>query len=60
MEQGIKKGGLRHPEDSKLHLGIALLLSGDKTRAVQVLRSVQGNDGVADIAHLWAVHAGKS
>jgi len=60
MEQGIKKGGLRHPEDSKLHLGIALLLSGDKARAVQVLRSVQGNDGVADIAHLWAVHAGKS
>jgi tetratricopeptide (TPR) repeat protein len=60
MEQGIKKGGLRHPEDSKLHLGIALLLSGDKGRAVQVLRSVQGNDGVADIAHLWAVHAGKA
>ena len=60
MEQGIKKGGLRHPEDSKLHLGIALLLSGDKARAVQVLRSVQGSDGVADIAHLWAVHAGKA
>jgi tetratricopeptide (TPR) repeat protein len=60
MDQGIKKGGLRHPEDSKLHLGIALLLAGDKARAVQVLRSVQGNDGVSDIAHLWAVHAGKS
>jgi len=59
MEQGIKKGGLRHTEDSKLHFGIALLLAGDKARAVQVLRSVQGNDGVADIAHLWAVHAGK-
>ena len=60
MEQGIKKGGLRHPEDSKLHLGIALLLSGDKAHAVQVLRTVQGNDGVADIAHLWAVHGARA
>ncbi len=60
MDQGLKKGGLRHPEDSKLHYGIALYLAGDKARAVQVLRSVQGNDGVADIAHLWAVHAGKA
>jgi tetratricopeptide (TPR) repeat protein len=60
MEQGIKKGGLRHAEDSKLHLGIALFLAGDKAKAVQVLRSVQGNDGVADIAHLWAVHVGKA
>jgi len=59
MEQGIKKGGLRHPEDAKLHHGIALLLAGEKARAVQVLRSVQGNDGAADLAHLWAVHAGK-
>lgn len=59
MDQGLKKGGLRHPEDSKLHYGIALYLAGDKARAIQVLRSVQGNDGVADIAHLWAVHAAK-
>ena len=60
MEQGVKKGGLRHPEDSKLHLGIALFLAGDKAKAVSVLRSVQGNDGAADIAHLWAVHIGKA
>lgn len=60
MEQGIKKGGLRHPEDAKLHLGLAYNIAGDKARAVQVLRSVQGNDGSADIAHLWAVFiAGK-
>jgi hypothetical protein len=58
MEQGVKKGNLRHPEDSKLHLGIALYLAGDKAKAVQVLRSVQGADGTADIAHLWAVHIG--
>jgi len=59
MDQGIKKGGLRHPDDSKLHYGIALFLAGEKAKSVQVLRTVQGNDGVADIAHLWAVHVGK-
>jgi hypothetical protein len=60
MEQGIKKGGLRHPEDSKLHLGIALFLAGDKAKATSVLKSVQGTDGAADIAHLWAVHIAKA
>lgn len=56
MEQGLKKGGLRHPEDGKLHLGIAYNLAGDKARAIQVLHTVQGNDGAADLAHLWAVY----
>lgn len=59
MEQGLKKGSLRHPDDAKLHMGIALVLAGEKDKAAQVLRTVQGNDGTADIAHLWAVHAGK-
>lgn len=60
IEQGIAKGGLKHPEDAKLHLGIALLLSGNKTRAVQTLRSVQGNDGASDLGRLWAVYASQS
>lgn len=55
MEQGLKKGNLKHPEDQRMHLGIAYYLAGDKGRAAQVLRSVQGNDGVGDLAHLWAV-----
>jgi hypothetical protein len=57
MEQGLKKGGLKHPEDSKMHLGIAYYYAGDKQKAAQILRSVQGNDGVGDLAHLWAVFA---
>jgi hypothetical protein len=58
MEQGLRKGGLKHPEDAKLHLGIAYIMAGDKAKAVQTLRTVQGNDGTADLAHLWAVYAG--
>ncbi len=60
MEQGLRKGGLKHPEDAKLLLGIAYNLAGEKAKAVQMLRTVQGNDGTADLAHLWAVYAGRT
>jgi len=59
IEQGIAKGGLKRPEDAKLRLGLALLQGGkNKAKAVQVLRSVQGNDGAADLGRLWALYAG--
>ncbi len=60
MEQGMRKGRLKHPEDAKLHLGIAYYMAGDKSRAAQILRTVQGNDGVGELAHLWAVFAGRT
>jgi hypothetical protein len=61
IEQGIAKGGLKRPEDAKLRLGLALLQSGkNKSKAVQTLRSVQGNDGAADLGRLWAVYAGQN
>ncbi len=57
MEQGIKKGNLRRLEDAKLHLGIAYLQAGQKAKAVQVLRTVGGSDGTADLARLWILQA---
>lgn len=61
IEQGIAKGGLKRPEDAKLHLGMAQLQSGkNKSKAVQTLRSVQGADGAADLGRLWAVYASQS
>lgn len=58
IEQGIAKGGLKHPEDAKLRLGLALLQSGkNKAKAMQTLRSVQGNDGAAELGRLWALFA---
>ena len=58
IEQGIAKGGLKRPEDAKLRLGLAMLQSGkNKAKAVQVLRSVQGNDGAADLGRLWGLYA---
>jgi hypothetical protein len=56
IEAGIKKGGLKRPEDAKLRLGMAQQQSGKlKAKATQTLRSVQGADGAAEVARLWVV-----
>jgi tetratricopeptide (TPR) repeat protein len=57
MEKGLKKGGLKHPDAARLHLGLALLQSGNKARAIEVLHAVTGNEAAVEIAHLWALNA---
>ncbi len=57
MQQGIAKGGLKRPDDAKLHLAIAQLMAGDKTKAQATLKTVAGNDGTGDLARLWALYA---
>ncbi len=53
IQQGIKKGNLRQPQDANLHLGIAQLRAGQKQKAAQTLKAVGGTDGTADLARLW-------
>jgi hypothetical protein len=57
MQQGIAKGGLKRPEDAKLHLAIAQLVAGDNAKAQATLKTVSGNDGTGDLARLWALYA---
>jgi tetratricopeptide (TPR) repeat protein len=57
MEKGLRKGGMKYPEDATLHLGIACLLGGRRERAIQVLKTVKGADGTAALARLWIIHA---
>ena len=57
MQQGVAKGGLKRPDDAKLHLAIAYLMAGDSAKAQGILRSVGGADGTADLARLWALYA---
>lgn len=57
IEEGIAKGGLKRPEDAKLYLGMAQILAGSKSKGIATLKSVKGNDGVADLANLWALFA---
>lgn len=60
MEQGIKKGGLKRPDDAALHLGIAYLMAGHKDKARSVLKFIQGTDGTTDLARLWLIHLARS
>ncbi len=57
IKDGIAKGGLKRLEDAKLHLGIAQLTAGEKAKAQATFKSVQGSDGTADLARLWALYA---
>ena len=61
IEQGIKKGVAKRPQDAKLRLGEAQLHAGRREAAVRTLRDVRNegkvNDGTADIARLWVLYA---
>lgn len=59
MGKGIAKGGLKRPEDANLHLGIAYLQAGNKTKAAEVLKTaLNSTNGVGDIAKLWMLQGG--
>jgi tetratricopeptide (TPR) repeat protein len=56
IQEGIEKDKLKRPEDAKLRLGRALMQDPKtKAKGLQVLRSVQGTDGVADVARMYIV-----
>ncbi len=57
MQQGIAKGGLKRPEDAKLHLAIAQLVAGENAKGQATLKTVSGSDGTGDLARLWALYA---
>jgi len=57
MQQGIAKGGLKRPEDAKLHLAIGQLMAGESGKAQATLKTVSGNDGTSDLARLWSLYA---
>jgi tetratricopeptide (TPR) repeat protein len=52
-QKGLQKGGLKHPEDTQLHLGVACLHAGQKDKALAALGAVTGTDGAHDLAQLW-------
>lgn len=53
MNEAIKGGELRNPEDAKLHLGEALAVAGKKAQAIATFKTVEGKDGTADLARYW-------
>lgn len=59
IRDGIARGGLKYPEDARLHLALAQLKAGDRAGATATLREVHGEDGTADLARLWLLHLGR-
>lgn len=59
LELGIAKGGLRRPDEAKLHLGQAYLQAGNKNKAIETFKGVQGADGSAALARLWVLFANR-
>ena len=60
MEQAIRKAGFKHVDDARLRLAYAYHLAGQNQKAVQLFKTVQGADGGAALARLWAIHLGRT
>lgn len=58
IEQGLKKGGLKQPEDTRLRLATILLAAGRTAEAKSALAAVKGTDGTAALARLWLLKTG--
>jgi hypothetical protein len=53
MKQGLDRGVAKQADDARLHYGAALVQAGQREQALAVLKTVQGEDGTADLARLW-------
>jgi outer membrane protein assembly factor BamD (BamD/ComL family) len=61
MEQGLKLGtGFRRIDHAKLQMGYAYYLAGQKQKAQQAYRRVQGDDGALALARLWIIKLGQA
>jgi hypothetical protein len=56
IQEGIAKGGLRQPEDAKLHLGYAQVRAGRDADALATFQSVNGPNGLSSLAHVWVLY----
>lgn len=55
IEKSLAKGGLEHPGDAKLHLGMAYLGAGNEAKAEAAFAAITDRDGAADIARMWRI-----
>jgi len=56
MEQAMKIGTPRRPEEQKLHYGIGLFNAGKKPQALAALKNVKGTAGEAELARYWTLY----
>jgi hypothetical protein len=56
-DDALAKGRLDHPDDVRLHLGIACLAAGQADRARVAFEAIAADDGSRDLARLWLIAA---
>jgi hypothetical protein len=57
MQEGVAKGNLKQPAESKLHLGMALVMVGRYDDARKVLDPIAGAEGAGALARVWSLWA---
>ena len=57
LQQGIAKGGLKHPEETRMQLGIAYYQAGQLPKAIETFSSFSGGGSAALLAHYWTIKA---
>jgi len=60
LKKGLSGGGVKRPEEARLHLGLAYWIAGRKAEAASVLATVQGTDGTGALARLWNIYIAKA
>ncbi|SFV12075.1 tetratricopeptide repeat protein [Pseudoduganella namucuonensis] len=53
IEQALKFGTAKRPEEMKLHYGLAQINAGKKAAGLATLKSVKGTNGEAELARYW-------
>lgn len=56
IAQGLAKGGVRQPEEARLHLGYAQVRAGRDADAMKTFQSITGGNGVSSLAHVWILY----
>ncbi len=56
LEQGVAKGGLKSPDEARLHLGYAQYKAGRLPDALASFKSVAPAGGTGAIAHVWVLY----
>ncbi|MGE0114008.1 MAG: tetratricopeptide repeat protein [Steroidobacteraceae bacterium] len=57
LERGLKKGGIKNPDQAQIALGIAYLRSNQVDKARTAFKAVDGDSDLGRIARLWLLHA---
>lgn len=57
LERGIKKGGLKNPDDAKIALGIAQYKKGQKEQARATFKSIPADSPLAKVSSMWVLRS---